>query len=311
MRSSSISLLVSGCALALVIANAPGAQAAIAFQTEAICIDNGNVQDGIAGGLPVASASCSYSVNRSGLNRRVGSAEASAQAIVGVRSVGVDVSVDATLATAFPTVFGAKAIADARIDDSFVVTGTLPPGTPVGNGLMQINAVATGQIRLDASGAASLNTQAFLHYVIAVGAGAGGASDTEIVFLGDLEPGEVRTINVPFVIPAVPFIGGAPISVQMSARAELTGELTNDGAVGARIQFGNSLDWLGISNVTDAAGTPLASFSAISSETGVDWGAVTAVPEPAAWVLFACGLGIVLVARGKRGRTQFRPAPIG
>jgi len=304
MRSNRITLALSGCALALVIANAPGAQAAIAFQTEAICIDNGDVQDGIAGGLPVASAACSYSVNRSGLNRRVGSAEATAQAIAGVRSVGVDVSVDTTLATAFPTVFGARVIADARIDDSFVVTGTLPLGTPVGNGLMNINAVATGQIRLDTSGAASLNTRAFLHYVIAVGSG--GTSQTEIVFLGDLAPGELRTLSVPFVIPAVPFFGGSPISVQMSARAELIGELTDDGAVDGRIQFGNSLDWLGISNVTDASGTPLASFSAISSETGVDWGAVTAVPEPAAWALFACGLGAVLVASARLSSARTR-----
>jgi hypothetical protein len=275
-------------------------QAALEFHSEAVCIDNGTVQDGIAGGLAVPSASCSYSVNRSGLNRRVGEAAADARAIAGARSVGVDVSVDATLATAFPTVFGAKSIASARIDDIFIMTGTLPLGTPVSNGLMHINAVATGLIRLDTSGAATLNTQAFLQYVIAVGPGS--ASQTDLVMLGDLAPGEVRAINVPFVIPAVPFIAGLPIAVSMSARAELVGELVDEGTIDGRIQFGNSLDWLGISNVTDAGGTPLASFSAISADTGIDWGAVAAVPEPAQWLLFACGLGILVLASGRPTR---------
>jgi hypothetical protein len=297
MRSAALCL--RACLLAAALASGPS-HAALEFHSDAVCIDNGTVQDGLAGGLAVPSASCSYSVDRSGLNRRVGTAAADAQAIAGARSVGVDVSVDATLATAFPTVFGANASAAARIDDIFIMTGTLPLGTPVSNGLMHINAVATGLIRLDTSGAATLNTQAFLQYAIAVGAGS--AVKTELVMLGDLEPGAVRTINVPFVIPAVPFIAGLPISVSMSARAELVGELENDGAVDARIQFGNSLDWLGITNVTDAGGTPLASFAAISVDTGVDWGAVAAVPEPAQWLLLACGLGIVLLARGRLPR---------
>ncbi len=297
MRSIGSVAYPAACALGLALASATG-HAAIAFHTEAVCIDNGSVQDGIAGGLPVAAAACTYSVNRSGLNRRTGAAEASAQAIAGARSVGVDVSVDATLATAFPTVFGARTIADARIEDTFILTGTLPLGTPVGNGLMNINAIATGQIRLDTSGAASLNTQAFLHFVIAVGSG--GVAHTETVLLGELESGELRIINVPFVIPAVPFLGGVAIPVSMTARAELTGELVDDGALDARIQFGNSLDWLGISNVTDAAGTPLASFSALSPATGVDWGAVAAVPEPAQWLTFACGLGLLLLAGARR-----------
>ena len=299
MRSVSRATCLGACVLLLALASS--GHAAISFHTEAVCIDNGTVQDGIAGGLPVASAACSYSVNRSGLNRRAGSAEATAQAVAGARSVGVDVSVDAALGTAFPTVFGANAIADARIEDTFIVTGTLPLGTPVSSGLMSISAIATGQIRLDTSGGASLNTQAFLHYVIAVGAG--GTSQTEIFFLGDLAPGELRVVNVPFVIPAVPFLAGAAIPVSMTARAELTGELVDDGTIDARIQFGNSLEWLGISDVTDAAGTPLASFSALSPGTGVDWGAVPAVPEPAQWLTFACGLGMVLLARARRRRS--------
>jgi hypothetical protein len=92
---------LSACVLAAALASG-ASQAALEFHTEAVCIDNGAVQDGMAGGLPVPGASCSYSVNRSGINRRVGDASAQAQAIGGVRSVGVDVSVDATLATALP-----------------------------------------------------------------------------------------------------------------------------------------------------------------------------------------------------------------
>jgi hypothetical protein len=209
--------------------------------------------------------------------------------------------VDATLQTRFPTVFGGKAVAEARLDDLFVMTGVLPAGTPASHGLMNIDAVATGQIRLDTSGAASLNTEAFLHYVLSVGSST--ISNTEIVFLGELAPGEVRTINVSFVIPAVPFVAGMAIPVQMSARAELVGELFDDGSVDGRIQFGNSLDWLGIANVTDTLGTPLASFAAISPDTGVDWGAVAAVPEPATWAMFLGGLAVVgLAVRRRRAR---------
>lgn len=277
--------------------NAPvSAYAAFSFEAEAVCIDDGTVKDGIPGGVAAPSAACTFTVNRGGINRRAGSASANAQAIAAARAVGVDVTVDATLTDTFvPTVFGATAKADARLDDVFVMTGTLPTGTPVSNGLMDIQAVATGQIRLDANGAATLNTRAFLNYAIAVGSG--GASETQLVFLGDLMPGEVRVINVPFVIPAVPFTAGLAIPVQMSARADLFAELEHEGSIEGRIEFGNSLDWTGITNVTDAAGTPLASFSAISPDTGVNWGAAAPIPEPAAWLLLLSGLAVVSAAK--------------
>jgi hypothetical protein len=307
MRAVRISPVWKLALLAAAATFAAPASAAFSFHAEAVCIDDGVVKQGIEGGIAAPSASCSYSVNRGGLNRRAGSAAASAQGIAGARAVGVEVAADATLADTFvPTVFGANALASARIEDIFIPIGTLPAGIPVSNGLMDIHAVATGQIRLDAQGAATINTRAFLNYAIAVGGA--GTSATELVFLGDLAPGETRVINVPFVIPAVPFVNGLAITVQMAARAELFAELEHEGSIDGRIQFGNSLDWLGIANVTDAAGAPLAGFAAISPDTGTDWSTLSPVPEPAAWALLLGGLGAVLIATRPRGRGAIRAA---
>jgi hypothetical protein len=264
-----------------------------------VCIDDGVVKDGIGGGIAAPSAACSYDVSRGGINRRTGTAAGNAQGVAAPRAVGVDVATDVGLIDTFaPTVFGARAVADARLEDVFIPVGELGIGTTVSNGLMDIHAVATGQIRLDAQGAATPNTRAFLNYAIAVGTA--GTSATELVFLGDLAPGEIRLISVPFVIPAVPFVSGLPITVQMAARADLLAELDHEGSIDGRIQFANSLDWVGIANVTDAAGTPLARFSAFSPDTGVDWGALTPVPEPSAWAMLLCGLGAVAVACRRR-----------
>jgi hypothetical protein len=279
----------------------PVAQAAQALFVEAVCIDDGAVQDGLEGGMAAPHAACAYAVNRpAGFNRRVGSASADAQAIAGVRSVGVDILVDAELSTSLPTVFGGRAVAEARIDDTFIVTGNLPLGTPVGNGLMQINALAMGQIRLDTAGSVTVNTYALLHYGIAVGSES--KSFSELVYIGDLQPGEIRAFNVPFLIPAVPFLGHVSIPVSMFARAQILAELDDDGSVDGRVQFGNSLHWLGLSNVTDASGTPLASFSAVSGDTGVDWGAFVAVPAPAAWLSMLSSAALLGVATRRRSR---------
>jgi len=292
--------LLAMTALVHLLGFAEPAAAALSFQAEAVCIDNGEVKDGIAGGLAVPSASCSYSVNKTFPLRHNGSATASAQGIVAGRSVGADLSVDASLSTQIGGVFGAKAETTARLSDMFIVTASLPLGTPLGNGLMDISALATGQIRLDTDGAATVNTMALLNYAIVVGPSI--ATHTELLFLGDLAPGEIRVINVPFVIAAVPFLGTAAIPIEMSVNAKLVGELVDDGSVDGRIQFANSLDWLGITRVTDMAGTPVASFSAISSDTGTDWGALAPVPEPAHWLLFASGLGVLAVAVRRRRR---------
>ena len=166
---------------------------------------------------------------------------------------------------------------------------------------MQINALATGQIRLDTEGAVTVNTRALLNFGINVGGSS--VSQVEMIFLGELEPGEIRFINVPFVISSVPFTGAAAIAIDMFARADLVAELTNDGSVDGRIQFGNSLEWQGITNVRDSAGNPAASFSALSPGTGTDWGAVTPVPEPRAGLLMIVSGVLVLAAlrRQRRG----------
>jgi hypothetical protein len=272
--------------------------AGVSFNAEAVCIDNGEVVDGIAGGIAAPSASCNYTVNRTFPLRHNGSATASAQGIVGARTVGAEVSVDATLSTQIGGVFGGRAEVLVNLTDTFVVTGTLPLGTPLSNGLMDISALATGQIQLDAEGAATVNTMAVLNYAIVVGSASETA--TEIVFLGELNPGEIRVINVPFLIPAVPFLGSANIPIEMNVNAKLVGELVDDGSIDARIQFDNSLDWLGITKVTDTAGTPVVSFTAISADTGTDWGAVTPIPEPAHWLLFVSGLAVLAIAARRR-----------
>ena len=70
----------------------------------------------------------------------------------------------------------------------------------------------------------------------------------------------------------VPWIRGQPIQIQMLANASLDALLEASGSFSGIVEFGNSLDWLGITSVTDDAGNPVASFTAMSPDTGVDWG---------------------------------------
>ena len=62
------------------------------------------------------------------------------------------------------------------------------------------------------------------------------------------------------------------IPVIMKATLTVTGQLTDDGDVDLMVDFSNSLDWVSITNVTDDAGVPVASFTALSSD-GSDWAA--------------------------------------
>lgn len=85
----------------------------------------------------------------------------------------------------------------------------------------------------------------------------------------------------------------------MWAEASLDAKLEASGNFDGIVEFGNSLDWLGITSVTDGEGNPVASFTAISPDTSVDCGQA-AVPVPAAVWLFGSGLlGLVGMARCK------------
>jgi hypothetical protein len=243
------------------------------------------------GGAGVPSAQCSYQVNRGGLDSRVGTIDASSSASAGFRSVGVSGSVEAEVVTRFPVNFGATTSAQATLEDTFLMDASFPNGTPVPSGFLNVNVATSGFMDLIYSGQALLST-ATLSYSLSVGAA--GTGDVITIFPGD--PSAVFSALLPVVIP---WQQGVPLTVSMSASATVDGILTDDGSVDISVDFGNSLHWLGITEVTDSDGVPVASFSAVSGD-GVDWGQV--VPEPSTALLLAVGVCLLALPRGTMTR---------
>jgi len=284
MRMSLIPIL----ALLFLAPSLPARAASIAFETSAKCFDKAEVKMS-DGGPSFATAQCDYSVNETFILRNVGTTQGSAMALATSRSVGVKVQGDGQLNTQLNTGFGVELFARAELIDVFIMDAQFPDGTPVPSGFLQINALAQGQ--LDFYGTDSLNDFSFaeLNYLLSVGP-AGGGSDNVMRFPTSLTDPQFVAAPLAGVIP---WISGQPIQILMQANASLDAKLEASGSFSGIVEFGNSLDWLGITNVTDEDGNPVASFTAMSPDTGVDWSQAV-VPEPASFVL----VGAVIVGLG-------------
>lgn len=256
----------------------------VIISTDVSCIDNGTIMDA-DGGPAIPSAHCEYSVNRTGIFRRVGNATADAAANAGFRSVGVLATAHAALDTNLPNNFGGRASARAELRDVFIMDARQANGTPVLAGHLSVNLATTGLVMLTGDGQADLS-EATLQYTIVVGGG--GMTDLVQSFLGE-PPQPVTAILPPIVVP---WQAGLPIDIVMSAFASVDANLTFTGWVDVSADFGSTLRWLGISDVVDANGLPVASFTALSPD-GADWGSFAPVPIPGAGVLLASALGIL------------------
>lgn len=259
---------ISWAALLLVTAMASTGHAlSLNMSANAECIEAGNIVDEDGGpGFPVAH--CDHQVNVNNyIVKKNGTTTGDASAIAGFRNVGVNATASADLQTNLPENFGATVTASAQVQDTFFMDAMLPDGTPVGNGFMQINAVTLGSISLNLGGNAqsSLFSEANLNYLLTVGGYAVASNQVNLL------PGDGPQFVTAVLAVTLPWQRGLPIPILMTANASVNANLTFTGSVEAKADFGNTMRWLGISNVTDAVGNPVASFTALSPE-GRNWG---------------------------------------
>lgn len=92
----------------------------------------------------------------------------------------------------------------------------------------------------------------------------------------------------------VPFTFGQRIEVAVDLLVAANVNAIDVGATGrAEADYSHTVTWLGLSAVRDASGNAVQAFSALSPSSGFDFALPTPVPEPATWLLFAAGLGLV------------------
>lgn len=128
--------------------------------------------------------------------------------------------------------------------------------------------------------------------------------------LGPLIIPDPEPINVVLTETGIPWDGTTPMSFAIEARARALAKA--HGAVSsvlATAEFGHTLYWLGITDVADEFGNPVASFTALG-EQDIDWAVPAAVPVPAAGWLFGSALAGLRVVSAFR-HTRRRRAPAG
>lgn len=259
---------ISCATLLLVTAMASTGNAlSLNMSATAKCLLGGNIVDEDGGpGFPVAHCDRQVNINNIVVKKN-GTTTGDALAIAGFRNVGVSATASADLQTNLPENFGAVVTASAQVQDTFFMDAALPDGTPVGNGFMQINVVTQGSVSLTTGGSASssLFSEANLNYVLTVGGFAVASNQVNLV------PGDGPQIVTAVLAVTVPWQRGLAIPIFMTANASVDANLTFSGSVEARADFGHTMRWMGISNVTDADGNPVGSFTALSPEGG-DWG---------------------------------------
>jgi hypothetical protein len=284
--------------LALFALSAP-AHAALSYSTEARCIDDGVTKHSEPGG---SISRCEWTVNRAGLNARSGSATGSVMVVGGPRRVGINATTNASLTySAFPTVFGTEIKGAITLTDRFRINSARDFfNRAFDQGMMEIDLLLSGSISMTGSDDFHDNfNSALLNYSVSAsgsGVGGGGGDEAGLVFVDHLNPG-TQLISAPISL-SIPWEADVDISVLMSLDGSIFTTLTQYGSATGSIQFGNTLEWLGISKVTDVHGNPAAAFTAMSPDTGVVWGELAApVPVPAPVWLFAAGLPMLWRAR--------------
>jgi hypothetical protein len=104
------------------------------------------------------------------------------------------------------------------------------------------------------------------------------------------------------VLDPLPFTFGTPFTLRVAADATTFNRTVPGGTTDAIADFAFTVRWLGIQEVADQGGAPVAGFS-VGSQSGVDW--AQPVPEPAAAlaeVVAVAALGSLARARSCAAR---------
>lgn len=267
-------------AVLLLVPLAPRAADALSLglDSSATCLDNGVVRDQMSG---ASSSSCTHQVSQGGFLPRQLDMDGSVTAVAAFRSVGLDADAHVAQNASIPLPATVSLTADASMQDVIVLDASFPNGTPVPGGFFSLSALATGTMGFTGFPLSNAS-QAVLDVSILVG-GVSAASGQFVIDPATPAAG----IALP-IAAVIPWVQGTPIPVVMQASFSGDLVLAVDGDVSLDVDFSGSLDWLGITEVTDDTGTPVASFTATTPE-GRDW--VAPLPEPgAAWLLAAAAV---------------------
>lgn len=207
-------------------------------------------------------------------------------------------SVSATATASLTDSFTVNASGDAPIEMVFalhaggnVVASNSDPNASLGSG--GANATASWQISLSGPNGASsasgsvaeqktlVSRDPFRFAIVRTETGLG---FSEFSMLVGVTPGPVgTTFNLSMLAQASASIGHG------------------NGTMSALADFGNTLEWRGLSRVTLSDGSPYLGTLSITSDSGFDYGrAVSAVPEPQAYALMLGGLGLISWIKRRR-----------
>ena len=260
----------------------------LGLDSSATCIDNGVVRNQQSG---APSSSCTHQVSQGGFTPRQLDMDGTATAVAAFRSVGLDADAHIDQNAFIPLPATVSLTADASMQDVIVLDASFPNGTPVPGGFFSLSAAATGTMSFTGFPLSNAS-QAVLDVSIVVGGFAAGSGQFVI------DPATpVTGIALP-IAAVIPWTQGVAIPVVMQVGFSGDLVLAVDGDVSLDVDFSGSLDWLGITEVTDASGTPVASFTATTPE-GRDW--VSPLPEPGAVALLGAGAAVLGLRRLGRG----------
>ena len=198
---------------------------------------------------------------------------------------------------------GSYSLIQVSYGDTFVMDAQDEFGNPVFTGLFTARANFSGTLSTSGSGAFSSYASGFGSVSVLDGTLSRSVRATAVASsLGNNFDQEIISGSLEIIVP---WTAGQPISMGMSAVIEV------DGYAGTRLSpfvFGefmaeadlsSTVSWGGISNVLDADGNAVASFSAFNLDGDVDYAtAFNPVPIPAAAWLFGTGLlGLIGLAR--------------
>jgi hypothetical protein len=277
------------------------AHAGLTLEVSSTCVDS---LGGVAEIDPASVGGSSHCNFTSSNAEHTASGSAYTTIRVGPRTVGIDTKATASLMRVhdyMPATTIAQAAGRATLVDRFETVATDAEGRPLSSGYMDINVLASGVVSLSGSGA-----------------GLSGVSSSQLRYRFELVPGdEVEgRVSIDYAASEAAdawltqrwfWEAGVPTSLTLEVETFASAFMTGTGSAEAHVDFGNSLDWIGVTNVTDADGVPVASFRMVSADTGIDWGAYQPpVPEPATWGMLAAGLGLVGWAARRRNALAAR-----